>query len=51
MALAAITVAPANAQQVDAQTKQAVEAIGQKWVEAVPLAPGSVVIFSISSQD
>jgi ketosteroid isomerase-like protein len=40
IALAAITVAPANAQQVDAQTKQAVEAIGQKWVEAVNKGDG-----------
>jgi hypothetical protein len=35
VSLVAATLAPAYAQQVDAQTKHAVEAIGQKWVEAV----------------
>jgi ketosteroid isomerase-like protein len=40
VALVAATVAPAYAQQVDAQTKQTVEAIGQKWVEAINKGDG-----------
>jgi hypothetical protein len=35
IAIAAVTVAPAYAQQVDVQTKQAAEASSAKWIEAV----------------
>jgi hypothetical protein len=35
IAMAAVTVAPACAQQVDLQTKQAAEAVSAKWIEAV----------------
>ena len=53
IALAAVTVAPAYAQQVDAQTKQAAEAISAKWIEAGRTGPAKIrarISFSINLQ-